>query len=480
MTEEQKHHMVKGTLYLMTAQIIFMGSGYIIHFGIARMVSAEEYGRFGVVLAILQVIQIFLVKGVPDAVTKYVAEGRDTIQTKRRALKLQTSFSLIISLGLFSLAPLIADKLNDERLTLYIMVISSIIPIRAILSVYTGYLNGLRDFKKVSLIFNANTFSRILLVFLFLAIGFGILGAIGGYIAASVIALTLSYVYSKVNIAGKSISSKKIIDFAIPMILFSACYLALMNLDLFFVKAIVENPEDAGYYTASKMLSSIIFGAIVGLSLTLFPSISKSVSKNDLSQTQSYISNSIRYLIMILLPLCVIISIYARAFLTLFYPEEYAAGSTSLSLLVFGTSFIALFVIFGTIISGAGHPRTPTIIGVFLVIVDIILNYVLVDRYGMSGGAWSTFIAGGMGIILSGGVVYKMFKTIVRWQSFLKISVATAIIGFLSHVVNISGPLLAIWSGVLFVVYFGILCSIKEIKKEDVVLVKGIFNISVR
>ena len=61
---KNEHKLAKGTFFLMISQIIFLGSGYIIHFGLARIVSPAEYGRFGIILSLLMISQIFLNMGI--------------------------------------------------------------------------------------------------------------------------------------------------------------------------------------------------------------------------------------------------------------------------------------------------------------------------------------------------------------------------------------------------------------------------------
>jgi stage V sporulation protein B len=471
-----EHLMAKGTLHLMVAQAVFLVGGYIIHFGLARIVTPSDYGRFGVTLAILQILQIFLVKGIPEAVTKYISEGKDTKKTNSISFKIQLSLSFSIFVIIIVLSPFIADILNDDKLMWYIIIISLVIPIRAIYSIYTGYLIGLREFKKVGIIYNINYISRVLFVFLFILIGFGILGALGGIICGSMLSLFFSYYLTrkKEDIIGKNISSKEIIRYATPMIIFSATYLILMNLDLLFIKSFLNNPINAGYYTAARMISSIIFIVFFGLSISLLPSISKSVSKKDIIQIRSYIHLSLRYMLMIIVPICIIIGIYANGFITLFYPDEYGLASSSLSLLIIGTALITIFVIFGTIINGAGKPKISMCIGGISVIIFIILNYILVPRYGMEGGALSTCIIGLITMIISGILVYKYFKALVEIKSFFKIFIGGLIIGGIGFFIDTDGLSLILWTFVLLAIYIFILYLLKEIKKEDIKLAKAI------
>ena len=125
--QKSEHHMAKGTLYFMIAQVIFLMSGYVIHFGVARMITPEEYGRLGVILAILMMTQIFLQKGIPDAVVKYISEGRDSRIVKKKALKVQLILSFIFTIVLISIAPIISNLLNDNELTNYIYIFNHIV-----------------------------------------------------------------------------------------------------------------------------------------------------------------------------------------------------------------------------------------------------------------------------------------------------------------------------------------------------------------
>ena len=55
-----RHRFAKGVLYILGGNIVLNLSGYIIHFGLVRIITPELYGSLGVVLSLLTVIQIFL------------------------------------------------------------------------------------------------------------------------------------------------------------------------------------------------------------------------------------------------------------------------------------------------------------------------------------------------------------------------------------------------------------------------------------
>ena len=53
-----EREMGRGTLYLMIASAIFLVSSYVVHFGLGRHLGPEDYGLFGVVLALMTTINL--------------------------------------------------------------------------------------------------------------------------------------------------------------------------------------------------------------------------------------------------------------------------------------------------------------------------------------------------------------------------------------------------------------------------------------
>ncbi|MCK4364597.1 MAG: flippase [Thermoplasmatales archaeon] len=476
---KNEHRMARGTLYLMIAQVVFLGSGYAIHIGLARTISPIEYGRFGVILGLLMILQIFINMGIPETVSKFISEGRDTKNVKKKALQLQLLFSLILFLIIFLLAPIIADLLKDQKLVDYIRFASFIIPVRAVLSTLYGVLNGFRQFRKSAFVNIIYDIMRVIFVFVFIYMGFGVFGAIGGYIFGGVVALCFALLLTRQNKEGKNVFSKEIITFTIPLIGFAASYIIIMNLDIFFVKSLVVNQNMVGYYTAIKALSSIIFGVAMALSFTLLPSISKSYSKKDIFQTKSYINESMRYLLMILLPIGIIVALTSKGLINLFFPPEYVVAAIALSIHIFGIILISIFVVFGSVINGTGKPKISCSIGLILILLNIVLNYYLIKSLGIVGGAYSTLFVGILGVLLFSIAVFKNFHTLIRLKSFFRILFASIILLISIKIVDIfyviQGYKLILFYFLFLGLYFLILFLLGEVNKRDIKIIKELF-----
>ena len=78
-----------GTTFQILAQLSFFFGGFLISIFAAHNVSAENYGRFGVVMSIMGISYVFLSAGIPDALSKIISEGKNQYTMYLEALQFQ-------------------------------------------------------------------------------------------------------------------------------------------------------------------------------------------------------------------------------------------------------------------------------------------------------------------------------------------------------------------------------------------------------
>lgn len=462
--------MGRGTLYLMIANTVFLISGYVIHIGLGRYLGPETYGIFGVVLALMSTTTLILISGFPDAVSKYIAEDNSRLSsivyTSRR---IQVLLSTVIFALYFGLAGVIANLFHDPRLILYIRISAFSIPLYAIYQVYcAGYLNGLRLFSKQSKIMILSSLVRIGIVLALVFLGLSIKGAIIGYLCAAMVGLLLSWHYlGPVGKSSVKFEWSKLIKFGIPATLFAAMLYLIISIDLFAVKAIIREDVDTSYYTSASTIAKTPYFIFTGLAVALLPSISRATSMNDNQLAASYINQSIRYMLILLIPGILLISATASDLVSLVYSSEYIEASGPLSILIFGCAFLAVFLVLSHIIMGSGKPNVVFGIASPLVAVDIVLNIVLVPDYGLIGAAWATTLTALIGMIITAIYISKRFKALISVKSFIKICLASLVIYFIALHVSLSPSFLPLIYVGLLAMYFGLLLLMKEFGKED-------------
>ena len=478
-----KKILARGTIYLMSAQLVFLISSYAIHFGLGRYLGPELYGTFGIILSLLTICRVLVEPGAVRAISKYTAERKElAVAIKNQAIKIQIILALIIFAFLFTLAPLIANLLKDSTLVPYIRIIAFFVPAFSLYAVYFGLLNGIRAFGKqatVSIIYHV---IKVLVVLALVYLGFELYGAIGGYLIAGVVSLIMARHYwiskdSKDGEVTDNFQMSRIVKFAAPIILFSLAFNLVVSLDLFFVKAILGEKVQAGFYTSAAALGKVPYFIFLALSDTLFPSIARSTSnKGSAELTKRYINQSLRYALMFLVPCSFIISATSRDLVTLVYTDRYLDAASSLSILIFGLTFLCLFIILTTVITASGKPRISLVMVLILLVVNILLNTTLVPIYGLIGAAVATTITGFLGVLISGIYIYKRFHILTNLLSVFRIVAASSIIYLCARVFPVSGiPLLAYYA-CLLAIYFVLLFIFREIKREDIQVARDIFS----
>jgi O-antigen/teichoic acid export membrane protein len=474
MDNNTRESMGRGTLYLMIASAVFLVTGYAIHFGLGRYLGPETYGIYGVVLSLMTTINLLLTTGFPQGASKYIAEDNVKLSSiVRHSTRIQVLFSLLIFAIYFGLAGVIANLFNDPNLTLYIRISASVIPFYALYAIYSdGYLNGLREFGKQARTLTVASVAKVGMVFLLVLLGLSVKGAILGYLLAAVVGWLLAWRYlGAVGESSANFEWSKLVKFGIPATLFAAMLYLIMSIDLFAVKAISGEDVDTGLYTAATTIAKVPYFIFGGLALALLPSISRSTSVNDSKLTASYINQSMRYMLMLLIPGVLLISATSSDLITLAYSSRYIEAGNPLSVLVFGLAFLAVFLVLAHIIMGGGKPNVVFGIALPLVAMDIALNITLIPRYELMGAAWATTLTGLIGMVAVAIYVLRQFKALVSARSFIKICLASLAIYFIAyfitHQVSLSPFfLLLIYVG-LFAVYLGLLLVMKELSRED-------------
>lgn len=465
----------------MIANGVFALVGYIIHFWLGRHLGPVEYGVFGVVLYLMNTVDLFITSGIPKSASKYIAEDFSKAWSIiKDANRIQLVFCALLFGLYFGLAGVIANLLNDPSLTPYIRLSTLAIPIYAFYSIYnSGYLNGMRKFGRQAMSITGVSLGKILATFLLVLVGFGVYGAIVGYSVGAVIGFLLAWrLLGPVKKNESGFGWRKLVGFSIPVTAFAVAFYLIMGTDLFVVKALVGSEVEVGYYTAATTISRIPYLLCGGLALSLFPSISRSTSSNNIELTNSYIRQSMRYMLMLVVPWVFLISATSTDLLTLVYSSRYLEASGSLSILVFGLGLLSILYILSQIIIGSGKPWVVLKIALPLVVVNFGLNVFLIPKYGLVGAASATTITGFLGMCAASLYVLWRFRTLVTPVSLGRICLASVLI----YVIALQFSLPPLWLPLiyigLFALYAGILWLTREFNREDLKNLKKIVPLS--
>lgn len=468
--------MGKGTVQLMAAQVVFLASGYAIHFGLGRLFGPELYGIFGVVISLLTLSAVITRVGIPRAVSKFIAEDVELVNTlKKKALGIILVLGIIVSSLYFIFAGVIANLLNDPALVPYLRLSAFAILPAALYTIYLASLNGMRLFGKQANSSIIYSLTKVSLVLGLVMLGYSVAGAILGYVTASLVGMLVARYQCNFKDVVNDFDVRKLIGFAIPVMFFSIASNLLMSIDLLSVKAILKENVLTGYYTAASTLARPPFFIFMAVSGTLFPSIANAYAENDKKLTIVYITQSLRYLLLLLVPVTFMVSATSENLISLAYTSRYVPAGPALSILVFGLGFMTLYTVLNTVIMGIDKPWISVTIAFMVVPIAVVLNLILIPLYQLNGAAIATSVTAFIGMLISASYVFMRFKTLVSPLSFARIVIASLFIYVISSSYPLAGIFLPLEYAFLFLVYLAVLRILGELKNEDIETAKGIF-----
>lgn len=486
----------QGTIYITIAKLYFIASSYIIYFALPRLISAELFGVYGFVISIVSIINVVIVTGTQQTVSKFVSQDyRQADAIKKQVLKLQIFLVGIVTILYIFSIPLIAKSFNDNSLIRPLQ-ISVLIPIfYSFYAVYVGYLNGQRKFLRQSILDIAYSTLKAVGIVTLALISKSVNGALLGFALAT----TLVFLISPI-VAGKAVNQEinvkpSIKDFLrFQSELLGAILISnlLQRTDLILIKKYIsENSviasQMAGYYTALTTIAGVIYQTIVSVAFVIFPIISKATFEQKKEEVKGYICQTTKYTLMLMALCATIFSSNSKTLLEVLYRTEYTIGALALSVVAYGTLFFGMIYILTTIISSSGKPRVSFLIFILTLLSSIILNIILIPKYQLVGAAVATTISMFIGIILATIYVHKTFKASFYLKSVVSICLAiviTYLLNFLLptnifHLTNKLGTLvnLAIHVGIQTITYLLILVITKELGNQELGLLRKVAKI---
>ena len=459
----------RGTIYITAAKLWFLASGAGIYVVMPRLIGKELFGQYQVVTGTMQMV------------SKYISQDASKADAvKAKALRLQLLVGGSVVTAFVLLAPVIADYLNDARLTRPLRVAALITLSYSFYAVYTGYFNGQKKFLTQAGLDMAYSTLKLVFIVSFVALGLGVMGGVGGFALASASVLGLSAMVAGRGQSRGEVRTRDLFGFQVYLLLFTLVLNLLQKVDLLLIQAL-SSPDaevasgNAGVYGVAVYVANLTYQVIIAATFVIFPLVSQATFANDRERTRVYIANTMRYTLMIMALLATLFSANASGVLHVVFKPEYQAGSQALAIVAFGMLFFGLIYVMTTIISASGRPGVSLVIGLITLTASAALNAFLIPRYGLTGGAIGTTAAMFIGAALGGGYLLKTFSALLPVRSLARIAGCAALVYAASIAFTpVSKPLIIIKLALLGVAYLLALVVSRELGRDDLAAIQSV------
>ena len=433
----------KGGLLLGVAKLWFLAAAYVLAIGLTHFLPPADYGSYYVVARLIAVPNMVIIYSLLFTVSRPLAAEFDRgfpsyFALRGRGIRLALILGGASSAALLVSAVPLAELLHEPELAGPIAVVAPISVVYALYAVNLGTLNAVRRFNlQASLdIFMAT--AKTALILAAAAVGASLTVVVGGFTAASALALAVSaLLLARVRPAGAGRerpagSEWQMLRFAGALLAFTGCVNLLQSIDVLILKRFAA-PDAVGFYSSAQQVALVPFSLMNAVSLLMFPLIAAIDPALDAERVRRYVSETAKVTLLLLALMAAVASSSASDVQALLFPRAYGAAADELRLLVWGCSGYSFAVTSAWIFNSTQRSRMALWLVTVPLATVVGLCLGLVPHWGTTGAAWAVFIAGVLATIAALLALAWSFQARPPWMHMAKVAGATALVGLVAH-----------------------------------------------
>lgn len=382
--------------------IAFLGNIVIV-----KILSKNDYGVYSYAINAMTMLYIFNDFGASTSALQSLTEEKDNKKKQKAILKYALKMGAIGSLfsgSLILLSPLFYPYQIIEAK--YYTPILFLIPLFSnVNSFISVFLRANLENKKFAIFnFSQTLFNYVFLIIL--SLKFGIIGAIVSQYCYTILAAIFGIFLSKKTFGNfknsSSMSRKEKKDFfkyALSTQLNSTLSSILLNIDIFLIGLMLANPASVATYkvaTTIPMALSFLPTCVMVYLIPYFVMNNKNINWLKRNYIKLIKYGAIVYGI-IVFTLCA----FSKLIFKLLYGPQYNNAVFAFNILMIGFFFSATFKIpTNNILYSMRKLKINLIVTISSAIINLILNIVFINKFGMNGAAITTVLVHILGSII--------------------------------------------------------------------------------
>ena len=449
---------ISGTFLL---KVMGLGIAFLFQIILGRTLEPAFYGQYTMFITYINILTIIPVFGMDSNLIKEVARVSEDKSKSSSLLTFSVKISLAIYAGISVLLVLFHNILNislsDMGLFLFMLLLSVLILL------LDGFLQGLGLVVKVTVLnIFLNNLMKIIFFLVFMRLGvYGLHSALYSFIVSE--SITVAFRLKMINgrIGGHlrlkegipKHEQSKFLKYSITVALISGMSLLIQNVDKIMISRFLDY-SSVGVYKVSQNYVSLI-GVFIAPFVAFWPQISKLYHENKISEIEFEMKRIIKIVSYLAIPMFFLfLSINEN--LLLVFGEMYVTNESKIVLIILSFAYLvdAISGPIGSILTMTNYAKYILVNTIISLTVNVILNYILIMRFGIIGVAMGT----GISIILNNLLSIVEVKLLLNIFSYdytnvLQIGFFSLMNYFLSEYLS---EAIKIDNNFLFIIVFGL------------------------
>ncbi|MBN1786313.1 MAG: oligosaccharide flippase family protein [Candidatus Methanofastidiosa archaeon] len=308
-----------------------------------------------------------------------------------------------------------------------------------------AFIRSLRKIQTFSILLIVQNVFEMGLAAMMVMMGKGVEGAIFGLLIArlGIMGFLMIYLIPYIDLLKPEIRNIRMyVKYGVPILPMEISSWVLSSFDRYMI-AIIFTTTEVGYYDPAYIVGQSIPLLVAGsLSFSLTPHLSKLYDHNESKEVKNILSFMLKMALAINIPFIVGGYILAKPILALISTEAIAINAYRvLPLVSVGVSFYSIMIIMSMVWKLEKKTLNIGLTYVASAIINIILNYLMIPRYGIEGAAIATLLAFGLGMTISLSVNKDLIPEL-DFLAFTKTILASTIMLLIIYIIYNYSPIL--------------------------------------
>jgi|GEM_PF-84946 len=264
-------------------------------------------------------------------------------------------------------------------------------------------------------------------------------------------------------------SVKKAIPFGLTGI-FGSIFLMIDSLMLFVLKGSTA----VGIYSSAFKIISVFTTLYMVYNFVIFPLMSN-LYKNSADMLKISYEKSVKYLLMIILPIAVGILFYSEEVILLIYGSQFALASSVLQILIWNVVFYFINGASTLLLNSSNKEVSVTKINAVACVFNFVMNFILINYYNYIGASIAAVMTGLLiCVIMTYLVIKSEYKpSLSLGKDLLKIIFSSLI---LAEILSLTNLPLIFAIPIAIITYLIVITLTKTLDDTDIGIIKEILG----
>ncbi|WP_160168030.1 flippase [Haloterrigena salina] len=380
--------------------ILSMLSGFLFRLIGARYLPTDQFGLVVLGISLVNIASIPCILGLNQGVVRFIASEDDRFQNSYITVSIITvlSFSIVaVAIGLIFKdtvnETIFGNSASDVLLFLFLITI----PLFSLLKLITGILRGEMNssgFVHISKIIRPGMklLLTIVAVFIFGTSTSVALAFFSAILITVFFGLYLIWYEGWRPQVDRSADFLSLYRFSFPLLISSSIFILLSYVDKMLIGA-YQSPNSVAIYEVTVTIASLLGLFRSAFGFLLYPKLSEQISSGNESIVGNMYKQTTKWILLLTTPAFVVL-VFRPDFLIYIFGSEYSVSEISpvLFLLSSGLFLNAIVGPNGEALLGFGRSRAVLIYNISAVAINIVLNIILIPRFGLFGAAAASLI----------------------------------------------------------------------------------------